>query len=66
LAVAAHDGCTQPGDISATDRYFERDITGPFVLDRTGSMAVPSGPGIGVEIDVEAVASYTVEEISLR
>jgi len=66
LAVAALDGCTLPGDISATDRYFDRDITAPFVLDRTGSMAVPSGPGIGVEIDVEAVASYTVEEISLR
>ncbi|MEO8695468.1 MAG: o-succinylbenzoate synthase [Acidimicrobiales bacterium] len=66
LAVAALDGCTLPGDISATDRYFDRDITAPFVLDRNGSMAVPSGLGIGVEIDVEAVASCTVEEITLR
>jgi hypothetical protein len=29
-------------------------------------MAVPSGLGIGVEIDVEAVASCTVAEITLR
>ena len=66
LAVAALDGCNLPGDISATDRYFDRDITEAFVLDRNGSMAVPSGLGIGVEIDVEAVASCTVAEITLR
>ena len=66
LAVAALDGCTLPGDISATDRYFTRDITAPFVLDRTGSIAVPDAPGIGVEIDVEAVTSYTVAQLTLR
>ena len=66
LAVAALDGCNLPGDISATDRYFDRDITERFVLDRNGSMAVPSGLGIGVEIDVEAVASCTVASITLR
>jgi len=66
LAVAAMDGCNLPGDISATDRYFDRDITEAFVLDRNGSMAVPGGLGIGVEIDVEAVASCTVAEITLR
>ena len=66
LAVAALDGCNMPGDISATDRYFERDITEPFVLDSSGSIAVPNGPGIGVEIDVDAVASCTVAEITLR
>jgi O-succinylbenzoate synthase len=66
LAVAALDGCNLPGDISATDRYFDRDVTAPFVLDRNGSMAVPGGMGIGVEIDVEAVASCTVAEITLR
>lgn len=66
LAVAALDGCNLPGDISATDRYFDRDITEPFVLDGNGSMAVPSGLGLGVEIDVEAVASCTVAEITLR
>lgn len=66
LAVAALDGCTLPGDISATNRYFDRDITEPYVLDRNGALAVPSGYGIGVEIDVEAVASFTVAEITLR
>ncbi len=47
LALAALPGFTLPGDISASDRYFERDITEPFVLEG-GEMAVPDGPGIGV------------------
>jgi O-succinylbenzoate synthase len=66
LALAALDGCDLPGDISATDRYFERDITEPFILDYDGSIAVPSGPGIGVDVDVDAVASFAVGQITLR
>ena len=66
LAVAALEGCGLPGDISATDRYFDRDITEPFVLAPDGSMAVPAGDGIGVDVDVEAVASCTVAEFTLR
>jgi len=47
LALAALPGFTLPGDTSASNRYFARDITTPFVLD-DGYIAVPSGPGIGV------------------
>lgn len=47
LALAALPGFTLPGDTSASNRYFARDITTPFVLDG-GYIAVPSGPGIGV------------------
>jgi O-succinylbenzoate synthase len=48
LALAALPGFTLPGDTSASDRYFERDITEPFVLE-DGYLAVPAGPGIGRE-----------------
>ena len=48
LALAALPGFTLPGDISATARYYERDITAPFVLDE-GRLAVPDAPGIGIE-----------------
>lgn len=44
---AALPGCTLPGDISATSRYFDRDITTPVELT-DGHIAVPAGPGIGV------------------
>lgn len=48
LALAALPGFTLPGDTSASARYFAEDLTEPFVMDPDGTMAVPSGPGIGV------------------
>jgi O-succinylbenzoate synthase len=36
-----------PGDTSASERYFAADLTEPFVLESDGTMAVPTGPGIG-------------------
>lgn len=57
-ALAALPGCTLPGDISASDRYYARDITTPFVL-RDGHITVPTGPGIGVDIDDAALTEVT-------
>lgn len=54
LALATLPGFSLPGDISATARYFEEDITEPFVL-LDGSIAVPKAPGIGVEVDEDAL-----------
>jgi O-succinylbenzoate synthase len=48
LALAALPGFTLPGDTSASDRYFARDVTEPFVLE-DGCLTVPDGPGIGRE-----------------
>ncbi len=50
LALASLPGFTLPGDISGSDRYFHRDLTAPFVA-RGGTMAVPTGPGLGVDVD---------------
>lgn len=47
LALAGLPGFTLPGDISASDRYFETDLTEPFVLE-DGQVKIPTGPGIGV------------------
>ncbi|MFD0891678.1 o-succinylbenzoate synthase, partial [Streptosporangium algeriense] len=61
LALAALPGFTLPGDISATARYYERDVTAPFVLTG-GEMTVPSGPGIGitpVQEDLDALTTAT-------
>jgi O-succinylbenzoate synthase len=65
LALAALPGVTMPGDTSASDRYFERDITPPFVLAPDGTMAVPSGPGIGVEPDPERLEACTIRRTEL-
>jgi O-succinylbenzoate synthase len=46
-ALAALPGFTLPGDISASSRFYETDITEPIVLEG-GFIRVPTGPGIGV------------------
>jgi o-succinylbenzoate synthase len=48
VALAAMPGFTLPGDTSASARYFHEDLTEPFELAPDGTMAVPTGPGIGV------------------
>jgi len=48
LALAALPGFTLPGDISASSRYFAKDITKPFILE-DGHISVPNTVGIGVE-----------------
>jgi len=60
LALAALPGVSMPGDTSASDRYFHQDLTPPFVLAPDGTMAVPGGPGIGVEPLAERLQSCTV------
>jgi len=58
VAMAAMPNFTLPGDTSASDRYYHRDITEPFVLDE-GRLAVPRGPGLGVTPDGEYLDSIT-------
>ncbi|MGH9048542.1 MAG: o-succinylbenzoate synthase [Acidimicrobiia bacterium] len=59
VALAALPGFTLPGDLSASDRYFETDLTAPFVLDE-GRLVVPDGPGIGVEPRRDVLDALTV------
>lgn len=63
VALAALPGFTLPGDLSASKRYFARDLTEPFVLEG-GHLRVPAGPGLGVAPleDVLAQVTTSVEE----
>ena len=58
VAMAAMPNFTLPGDTSASDRYYHRDITQPFVLHE-GRLEVPTGPGLGVDVDVEFLEAIT-------
>ncbi|MFT3797571.1 o-succinylbenzoate synthase [Microbacterium sp.] len=65
-ALAALPGFTLPGDVSAAGRFYRRDIvTDPIVLD-DGHVRVPTGPGLGIEIDPVALDDVTVERVELR
>lgn len=65
IALAALPGFTLPGDTSASNRYFAQDITEPFVL-QDGRLAVPTGPGIGVDPLPEVMAGLTVSVEEIR
>ncbi len=47
VALASLPNFVLPGDTSASARYYETDITEPFVL-ADGQLRVPKGPGLGV------------------
>lgn len=65
-ALAALPGFTLPGDVSASDRFYARDIvTEPAVLE-DGHVRVPTGPGLGVEVDPLALEEFTVARELLR
>ncbi len=51
LSFAALPGVNLPSDISATDRYFDSDLSEPpFILGADSTLAVADGYGIGVEV----------------
>ena len=65
-ALAAHPAFTLPGDVSASARFYTEDIvTEPAVLE-DGHVRVPTGPGLGVEVDLDALERFTVARETLR
>lgn len=64
VALASLPGFTLPGDISSSRRYWEQDIVFPeFEVRPDGKMDVPTGAGIGVDVDVERVEALTVRKV---
>jgi O-succinylbenzoate synthase len=60
IALASLPGFSLPGDISASSRYFARDLIVPEVqVTRDGMVQVPSGPGLGFEVDLDYINSQT-------
>jgi len=67
LAIASLPGFILPGDISASDRYYQRDITNErFVLNDDSTIDVPTEYGLGITIDEEALKEFTLSEITLK
>ena len=64
-ALAACPEFTLPGDVSASDRFYARDITPPFVLD-DGHIAVPTGPGLGVDVLPDVLEEFTTSVETVR
>jgi len=66
VALASLSGFTLPGDISASKRYFKRDIiTKEFELTKDGTLEVPTAPGIGVDVDPKLLDACTTSKETL-
>lgn len=65
VALASLPGFTLPGDISASRRYYETDVTEPFaVVD--GHLRVLAGPGLGVTVRDGLLAELGAVRDTLR
>jgi o-succinylbenzoate synthase len=63
-ALAALPGFTLPGDISASTRFYARDIVADPITITDGHVTVPTIPGLGYELDheyLDAVTTWTGE-----
>jgi len=62
IAIASLPNFTIAGDISASDRYWEEDITFPEVIVKDGMIKVPTGAGIGFEVNRRRLKEVTIIE----
>ena len=61
IALSTLSGFTLPGDVSASERYWEEDIIEPPVsVSRAGTITAPAGSGIGFEVNEAFVDALTV------
>ena len=65
VALATLPGFTLPGDISASARYWEKDIVTPEWEMDDGTLRPLPAPGIGVEPDLDHIERITVRRDTL-
>jgi O-succinylbenzoate synthase len=67
IALATLPNFRLPGDISASDRYWAEDIVEPpFILQRGGTISVPTRWGLGVRVKIDLVERLTVRREMIR
>jgi O-succinylbenzoate synthase len=63
IALSTLPNFTLPGDVSASKRYWKRDIIEPAVeVDCDGLIAIRDEPGFGYELDMDYIREITVRE----
>jgi O-succinylbenzoate synthase len=61
IALATLPNFTLPGDVSASKRYWKRDIILPEVeTTRQGTIVIRDQPGFGYELDHDFIRQITV------
>jgi len=66
IHLASLPNFSLPGDIAASKRYYQPDLIDPEIdIARDGTIEVPKGPGIGVNIVRERIEKATLRHLSL-
>jgi o-succinylbenzoate synthase len=68
IALSTLAGFTLPGDVSASERYWQEDIVDPpITVSAQGTITAPVSPGMGYQVNLQRLQSCTSrrQEISL-
>jgi o-succinylbenzoate synthase len=66
VALSSLPGFTLPSDVSASSKYYARDVVAPPVTAERGFVAVPATAGLGAEVDEEFLAEVEVDRRLFR
>lgn len=67
IAMSSLPGFVLPGDVSASQRYWDEDIIDPEVtVSPQGTIQVPASPGIGYEVRKNRIEKLTVRQQSFE
>jgi o-succinylbenzoate synthase len=66
IHLATLPNFSKPGDTSSASRYWKRDIIKESLETSDGWMPVPTGPGIGVSLDLPFIDSLTLQKEFIR
>jgi len=67
IAMSTLAGFTLPGDVSASERYWEEDIIEPPVrVSPHGTITAPDSPGLGFTVNLPRVEALTVRKETIQ
>lgn len=55
VAISSLPNFSLPSDVSGSDKYYEDDIISPAVVAHSGTVTVPTAPGLGYEVRVDRI-----------
>ncbi len=65
VAISSLPGFSLPSDVSASAKYYARDIIEPEVVADHGVVQVPTGPGLGHRVDEQFIADRRLDLVEL-
>ncbi len=65
VAIASLPGFILPGDVSGSDKYYREEVVEPPIIADRGTVAVPTGPGIGHRPLMDRIETHTLRELTL-